>query len=373
MTGTNSNKHLSTFFNTLSFVLIIAMAAQASGQPNIEGSRERTSREVVTVPRKVMTFYYPWYGTADGPGGAGHTVHWGHIDQTNKNIEASTHYPALGAYDSHDPNVIDQHCRWAKRAGIDTFIVSWWGHGDYTDRAMPKILDGCQRHDLTATIYYETVPRPQTVQTAADDITKLLNKYGAHPAFLKVNKKPVVFIYGRTLQEMGLSDWRKAIEIINANYKGGFVTIGDQFSEDAARTFDGVHTYNTAGSLRNLSPEAARKWAVEKYPSWVKLADGAGKICAITVIPGYDDTKIRKPGLSVGRYDGQLYRVQWQEAIKADPHWILVTSFNEWHEGSEIEPSEEYKEQYIDLTGGYAKLFKDSRPQTLLSPRFKSK
>jgi hypothetical protein len=341
------------FFGTILFLAIVFIIVLQS-----LAQSESTGQNVSTVPRKVMTFYYPWYGVPDGPGGAGRVVHWEHIDQANKNIEASTHYPALGAYDSHDPNVIDQHCRWAKQAGIDTFIVSWWGHGDYSDRVMPKILDLCQRHGLTATIYYETIPRPRNPQSAADDITKVLEKYGKHPAFLKISGKPVVFIYGRTLQEMGLSDWRKAIETINTNYKGGFVAIGDQFSEDAARTFDGVHTYNTAGALRNLSPEAARKWASEKYPSCVKLADGAGKICAITVIPGYDDTKIRKPGLAVERYGGELYRAQWEEAIKADPHWILVTSFNEWHEGSEVEPSMEYKEQYIDLTAEYAKRFK---------------
>jgi len=320
---------------------------------------ESTGQNVATIPRKVMTFYYPWYGVPDGPGGAGRVVHWGHIDQANKNIEASTHYPALGAYDSHDPNAIDQHCRWAKRAGIDTFIVSWWGHGDYSDRVMPKILDLCQRYGLSATIYYETIPRPQTPESAAGDITKLLDKYGNHPAFLKVSGKPVVFIYGRTLQEMGLSDWRKAIETINTNYKGGFLAIGDQFSQGAAQTFDGVHTYNTAGSFRGLTfAAAAHKWAAETYPSWVQLADGAGKISTITVIPGYDDTKIRKPGLAVSRYYGELYHVQWEEAIKADPHWILITSFNEWHEGSEIEPSMEYNQGYIDLTGKYAKLFK---------------
>jgi len=80
------------------------------------------------------------------------------------------------------------------------------------------------------------------------------------------------------------------------------------------------------------------------------------------VIPGYDDTKIRKPGLAVQRYDAELYRVQWEEAIKADPNWILITSFNEWHEGSEIEPSLEYKQRYLELTGKYAKRFKASAP-----------
>ena len=101
-----------------------------------------------SVPQEVLAFYYPWYGTPEGPGGAGRTVHWGRIDAANYDIAASTHYPALGAYDSHDPAVIDQHCRWAKTSHIDGFIVSWWGHGDYTDRAMPAILDACRRHGL---------------------------------------------------------------------------------------------------------------------------------------------------------------------------------------------------------------------------------
>ncbi|GAF89798.1 unnamed protein product, partial [marine sediment metagenome] len=147
-------------------------------------------------------------------------------------------------------------------------------------------------------------------------------------------------------------------ELVNKEYKGGVTAIGDKFSDGSARVFDGVHTYNTAGSLRDMKPAEVRKWAAGTYQSWVQLADQAGKISAITVIPGYDDTKIRKPGLAVGRYGGKLYRAQWEEAVKADPHWVLITSFNEWHEGSEIEPSVQYGRQYLDLTAEYAKSFK---------------
>jgi glycoprotein endo-alpha-1,2-mannosidase len=317
-----------------------------------------SSQQPSAQPHRVMAFYYPWYGVPDGPGGAGRTVHWGRIDAADKDIQASTDYPELGAYDSHDPKVIDRHCRWAKDAGIDTFIVSWWGHNHYTDRAMDKILDGCERHGLSACIYYETVPRPQTPQSAADDIVKVLDKYGEHPAHLRINGKPVVFVYGRALQELGLTDWLKAVELVNGKSKSGVTAIGDQFSYGSARVFDGVHTYNTAGSLREMTVAEARKWASGTYQSWVQLADEAGKISAITVIPGYEDTKIRKPGLAVNRYGGELYRAQWEEAIKADPHWVLITSFNEWHEGSEIEPSMEYEGRYLYLTGEYAEHFK---------------
>ena len=50
-----------------------------------------------------------------------------------------------------------------------------------------------------------------------------------------------------------------------------------------------------------------------------------------------------------GTSGGQTYRVLWEEAIKADPDWVLITSWNEWHEGSEIEPSWEDGDVYVKL------------------------
>ena len=63
-------------------------------------------------------------------------------------------------------------------------------------------------------------------------------------------------------------------------------------------------------------------------------------------------------GLRVDRMDGALYRAEWEEAIAADPHWVLVTSWNEWYEGSEIEPSAEHGEKFLKMTAEYAARFK---------------
>ncbi len=341
-------------FRCLVFVVLIVAGVFGMPASTVSGAGE-------AVPHKVMAFYYPWYGVADGPGGAGRTVHWGRIDEENKDLSQSTHYPALGAYDSHDPQVIEQHCKWAREAGIDTFIVSWWGHGDYTDRAMRPILDICGKNGMTACIYYETIPGAEDSQAAARDIVRVLQKYGGHSAYLRAGGKPVVFVYGRALQEMALLGWLEAIKTIEAQYDAGVCAIGDKFGYGAARVFGGVHTYNPAGMLRGKSAPAVRQWCTETYRSWVDLARGAGKISTITVIPGYDDTKIREPGLAVERYGTQLYRVQWERAIEAGPDWVVITSFNEWHEGSEIEPSHEDGRVYMELTGEYAGRFKAGR------------
>jgi len=315
-------------------VLVAAGVADAADEPDPTDQaallRRRARLDYRSTPRRVMTFYYPWYGTPDGPGGKGKAPHWGRIDPKAKDIPSSTHYPALGAYDSHDPDLIDHHCRWANEAGIDTLILSWWGHGHYTDRAVPLILDACKTHGLSATLYYETCPNPKTPEATAGDLARALKKYGRHPAFLKVIGNPAVFIYGRAVGQLGLDGWLQTAVLLNRQVEAGAVLVGDAFSEAAAET----------------------------YPRWVGLADAARRISTLTVIPGYDDTKIREPGLEVPRHDGRSYRVQWEEAIRADPHWVLITSFNEWHEGSEIEPSAEFGRQYLDATAEFAKRFK---------------
>jgi hypothetical protein len=54
-----------------------------------------------------------------------------------------------------------------------------------------------------------------------------------------------------------------------------------------------------------------------------------GRIACVTIIPAYDDTKIRKPGIRTDRFGGEAYRKQWEAALTLNPDWILITSFNE--------------------------------------------
>ena len=54
-----------------------------------------------------------------------------------------------------------------------------------------------------------------------------------------------------------------------------------------------------------------------------------------------------------------MYNVLWQQAITDDPDWILINSFNQWHAGTEIEPSVEMGDKYLRLTHQYAAQFKN--------------
>jgi len=321
------------------------------------------------VPRFVSAFYYPWYGTPQGDGGRAHGgrfIHWEGVDAAKQQIASSTDYPVGGAYDSYDRAVLDRHCALAKRAGIDGFIVSWWGRGSYEDGAVGPVLDACERAGLWASIYYETVAKPGTPKSAAAEIVELIHRFGNHPAFLKIRRdgqeRPVLFIYGRAIQQLGTAKWAKAVQSIGRQLPAAPILIADDFSPEALRVFDGAHAYGPAGDVAAAirQGQTASAWAAKAMPWWAATPRAAGRIACATVFPGYDDRKVRKPGLFVATEKGDLYDILWRAAVAADPDWVLVTSFNEWHEGTEIEPSAEYGESRIRQTARWSAKFHDA-------------
>ena len=320
----------------------------------------RQSVRWTQVPHRVMAFYYTWYGT---PERHGRWVHWQDVRPDEHSIASSTHYPSKGAYDSHDPAIIDYHIDLAKAHGIDTFICTWWGQDTFDDRALKTVLRRAEQKDFSISIYWETVPGTgdDKINNAVDDLVYVLEEYGSHPAFLKVQGKPVVFVYGRVMNQVSNNEWAAIIPKAEKLHPEVFLLIADGYSPGYARVFDGLHVYNICTAVRDKSPREIREYAQNSFPDAVRTAKDRGKISCITIIPGYDDTKIRTPGINASRLDGQTYRVLWEQAIQADPDWVVITSWNEWHEGSEIEPSREHGEQYVQITGECAARFKSKQ------------
>lgn len=114
------------------------------------------------------------------------------------------------------------------------------------------------------------------------------------------------------------------------------------FSDYFENFSSGMHVYNPISrSLPKIS---------KIYEKASKAASSENVKFFATVIPGYNDTEIRSPGFKVERENGNYYNSIWKIAKKSNPDYYLITSFNEWHEGTEIEPSLEYGYRYINLT-----------------------
>ncbi|MGH9201206.1 MAG: glycoside hydrolase family 99-like domain-containing protein, partial [Vicinamibacterales bacterium] len=86
---------------------------------------------------------------------------------------------------------------------------------------------------------------------------------------------------------------------------------------------------------------------------------GAFKYWVSTAMPGWDDTRAGRSSAYVRpRADGEYYRQSFNGAITSGADWVIVTSFNEWVEGTQIEPSATYGDFYLNLTRDLANAFR---------------
>ena len=199
----------------------------------------------------------------------------------------------------------------------------------------------------------------------SNEVIYIIEKYANSDVFLKVDGKPVIFFY--TTMSYSSLIWEKITEKIKTEHDcfliADIVPTPEPRSELFA-SFDGIHIYNPTYFInvqKQFTIDSKSLGTIaDIYKAMSITAKGYNKLCALTVIPGYDDRVIREPGILIERDNGQTYDYLWQKSLNADADWILITSFNEWHEGSEIEPSQQYGDYYIERTNYWAQIFKDN-------------
>ena len=293
---------------------------------------------------RVLAFYYPWYGTPDGPSRA--WVHW----NPHRSHHDSAHDPAYGLYDSRDPETVRRHIREAKSAGIDGFIASWWGPYGFEDLAFDVLMNVAEEEDFLVSIYYEQAGTPFEI---VSDLAYFLSRHGDSPALLHADGRPVIFFYVRVMLAFTLAQFETVFAQLEDRGRTIFA-VADGLSGDYLTVFDGVHTYNPVGvALNDIAAQ---------YASMSLLTRAQGRLFAATIIPGYDEAYKASYLTYLDREGGETYRQYWALARATTPHWILITSYNEWHEGSEIEPSVEFGTTYLEITAEQAAAWKRGDP-----------
>jgi len=313
-----------------------------------------TYRRLAIEPT-VFAFYYPWYGTPGGQLGR-----W-RVWNTNLKNYGSPRTPHLGLYDSLQDSIIENHFRWASQNGIDVLISSWWGRKGqvphpHTGQAMPILLEKVANHNLKITVYFEGVfvvkgaSEADRSDICLNELVYILENYGSHPAFFKYRNRPVIFVYTRAVNSLNFVEWQA---IMSQLHQKGYnpVFIMDTVSPDFAGQFNGIHIYNPIIFGTTLQE------IINSYELLDVLSGLNDKIFIVTLLPGYDDRLIYQPSKYIDRRKGEFYKNLWDVALSYKPHWILITSWNEWLEGSEIEPSEEYGDTYLKITREKSQLF----------------
>jgi hypothetical protein len=314
-------------------------------------------------PKLVLAFYYPWY------------------DANSWSSPVLEDHPLL-PYSSDDMEAITRHVTWARQYGINGFISSWWGSGNYRDMNFAKLLTAIEGTDFRATIYFETLSeRFRTTQDVINQLEYALASYSHHPNFLRHRGKPVVFLYAvesvvRKPGQSPLQAWRDILGQIRADGYDA-VWIGQTLDPSYLAVFDGLHAY---GFYDPDLPEvySSVSGQVRAYPflhpphpplPGGEIGGAGRKIWAPAVMPGYDDDLLGRPNSwYLDRAGGDTYGFTFQAAIQSQADWIVITSFNEWWEHTHIEPSEGHGFTYLELTKEWSDTFLAGAPHPVLLP-----
>ena len=324
--------------------LVLAFYYQDSGKPRFVEADSAQS------PPLVLAFYYGWY------------------DEKSWSPDRVADMP-VQPYASRERSTIERQVREARQAGIDAFVMSWYGpreKDNQTETNFRTLLDVAQAQGFRATVDFETTgPFFQSQQDVVNALSYLLSTHARHPAFLRWQGKPVVFFWRQ--QRFSVETWAAIREQVDPQRESLWIAEGTTL--DYLPVFDGLHLYNIT-----WDPPTDPRYTANKFRRLIddyNARHGTHKLWVATVMPGYDDTKARdrEHRYRHDRRDGAYYVETWQAAIGSHPDWIIITSYNEWVEGTQIEPSVTYGDLYLRLTREWAARFKSGAvPQPTDTP-----
>jgi len=258
---------------------------------------------------RVSAFYYPWYGT---PALDGAYQHWSQNGHTPPDDIASAYYPAAGVYSSSDRAVIAQQMDEIKEAGIDEIAVSWWGRGSAEDARLGAVAAAARADGISVAAHLEPY-RGRTVAGVVGDVT-YLRTYG------------ITTFYVYRPFDFAVTDWAAASAALHAG-GGRFFAQTALVGAASAAGFDGVYTYDIV------------TYGGDKFARLCAEAHRRHLLCAPSVGPGYDARRADGDLHLKRRRAGRTYDSMWRAAIAAGADRVTITSFNEWHEGTQIEPA----------------------------------
>ncbi len=261
-------------------------------------------------------FFYPWYPT-----------HW-----TSCGTPPCTKYsPNLGQYSSTSSAVISDQVRAMLYGRITAGIASWWGPGSREDRAMPALLAATRGTPFKWSLYYELEQSSEpSAYRIHKDLLYVRRRYSHDPGFLKVNGRMVVFVYASYAREgcSVVSKWERANIGIGAYLSISIVPGWSlcPIQPDSWHYYDGLEhreigTASTGGNA--FTGDSSFTISPGFYPYYDR-----SPACL-----GSDSTY---PNLCLPR-DPKDWKQNVADMVASSATWQLITTFNEWNEGTSIE------------------------------------
>lgn len=326
-------------------------------------------------PPCIMVHYMPWFQSPEVRGYWG--GHWtmsncdpDSILMNDQRQIAAHYYPLTGPYDSSDPNILEYHVLLMKLSGIEGVIVDWGGNEEYYDYGLinestNELFNFIKKAQLKFSICYEDA----TIGNMVNDnhiSEQYAHNYGQgvmlymqeqwfnDESYLKINNRPVLLNFGPQYFFEN-SDWDTLFSVLDP------LPLFFPLNEGMAPAVAGSYPWPPMWSSVNdvLSMETMNDYLANFYSqsvTWDHLVAG--------VWPGFKDYYFEGGyGFTYGfldAQDGLIFELTLQSAINANPDVIQIVTWNDFGEGTIIEPTVEFGYTYLEKIQTFRKVYIDS-------------
>jgi hypothetical protein len=302
----------------------------------------------------LLAFFYPWYY----PG----------IWSTDPQISDNP----VPEYSTDNQADLERLMTTAKSVGVAALVMSWSGkdfNGGIDHQRMLRCLAAAGQVGFKmAALLETTTANPRHVDGDADPdtvlsyLTDIVDGYASQPAYLRVQGRPVVMAYAA--QRLTQAGWIDALHRLRASGRD-VLLIGEGSNNTRLGAFDGQFYYPSNDKPGDTIQAFDRAQSLNVRTYHLLPTDTVGRrIWVATVSPGYDDTHMRDGRITrvTPRAGGQYYGTQWRAAFDNRADWIVITSWNEYLENTEVEATRLNGDLYLTLTQKWNAQFRMLHP-----------
>jgi hypothetical protein len=304
---------------------------------------------------KVYAHYMPWFESMEINGRWG--IHWTmatrdpEIIVDGKREIASHFYPLVGPYSSMDPDVIEYHLLLMKMGGIDGVLIDWYGSHDVHDyhqnllnsNALIDRLDetgldfGIVYEEYTANNVANQDQASSDIEAAKEDMAYIGLNYFTTSQYIYVNDKPLLLTFGPRHFEIP-SDWTQIFA--DTEPKPVFLTLWYESSEagpNAQGEFAWVYknNLNDLDNFYNVRAKQLEHYIGSAYPGFDDYYE----------LGGWED----QIGWTIGHNGTETFSATLGRATEAQVAMLQLVTWNDFGEGTMIEPTEEFGYSFLKL------------------------
>lgn len=315
----------------------------------------------------ILAHYMPWFRAEPQPDGSTAWDHWSWFGKGPKHDPsvrradgrpdlASVDEPLIGPYDSRDPEVLAYHFRTARAVGIQGFIVDWYGPETYTDDVFARMVETaeveggrlalCLEEKTFFPGYAQVDTREEAEAEMARQVRWIMKRYAHRPVYWNESAGPVLLLF-RNHQDGAL---------------GRHVLTADELA--AVRKIVGEPYLLVTPQVDEVpspdTPSGAYSWVGDDtYLDWFhRAADARRRQIGLALwigsaSPGFDDSGVWGWGQGPRKTDrrmGQEYLRYWSSIQATRPDTVQLVTWNDFNEGTTIEPARSYGFTYINMT-----------------------